>query len=438
MTRFSGPRALALTVAVCLYATPVPAAVDFVTRTPNIAPVTLADPGAVEFLFNHRISSLSTISAWPTLYLDIGVLPWLSIYSTYASKGYAAGPAGKSPVQGSHDLGISLRQSILSQGKGGLWPDAPLSVTLLQGVSTVGLKGDTSAPWYSGNLTSNSAQEALGISIGHTAGRVGLLGTVRSVAYQYAYVDNALVAQTGIRTSGTVGATLRLNDNLSLAGDWGKYFDHLAGIPAWSGALQGKLPGSQHLLAFEVSNVPTNTLGGTAQAAASTSDLFVGFAFTANLKARLLKMFVPDFLAPPPAPSEDEVSAPEVAPAAEAPAQVAAEPPAAVEPPVAVAEIPPPGAKPADEPARAPSPPPPAATPAPKVDNAALVARGKKLWDSEAAGQGCAACHEAKDLAGLGAAALKASFKSDSMADFRKLKDGDLKALAAYLKSLEK
>jgi mono/diheme cytochrome c family protein len=191
---------------------------------------------------------------------------------------------------------------------------------------------------------------------------------------------------------------------LALAGDWGKYVDGLAGIPAWSAALQGKLPGSQHLLALEVSNVPTNTPGGTAQSAASAGDLFVGFAFSASLKPRLLKMLVPDFLAPPP---ESKQESP-------AEASEAAEPAAAA----------PPG-------------PAPVAAP-PQADAAALISRGKKLFDADAAGQGCAACHEAKDLAGTGLSALRSAFKSDSMSDFKTLKESDLLALEAFLKSLKK
>ncbi len=433
MTRFSRPcTVLALTLTVGLFGAP-SHALDLVTRTPNIASLKLADPGSVEFMFNHRIPSLTTISAFPTLTFDIGVLPWLSIYSTYGSKGYAAGPVGKSPVQGSHDLGISLRQAIMTQERGGLWADAPLTLILAEGASTIGLKSDKTSPWYSSYLTSNSSQQSLGLSLGRTWGPLGLIGTVRSVAYEYAFVDSKLINQTGIRSSGMLGATLKLTDGLTLAGDYGKYFDQLEGIPAWSAALQAKIPGSRHLFALEVSNVPTNTLGGTSQAGA-LNDLFVGFAFTANLP---VSRWVGSLMKPAPTEeAQEESAAPEEmktsSPATSAPVNPVA-PPAGEAPagqtPVAQAS---PGT---DTPAPAAT----AAAPAPPaVDTAALAARGKKLFDSEAAGQGCSACHEAKDAAGWSVAKMKSAFKSDSMADFRKVKDADLKALEAYLKSVKK
>ncbi len=427
MRRFQRPGAcLALAATISLGAMPAGAA-DIVTRTPNINSVEGPAPGSVDFYFNHRMTGFvpgfAAVSSAPTIQLDIGVLPWLGVYTAYASKATATGPVGQS-VSGAHDLSIGLKQFILNQEAG-----APVSLMLHEAMGTVGLKGgDTAATqdvWYTGGLTSASPQQGLGATLGRTFGPLGLVGTVRALGYQYAVIGSTIQSTPGIRTSGALGASLAISPHLTLAGDYGKYFDALGEVPAWSAALQGQIPATPHMVAIEMTNVPTTTVSGISQAAAG--NLYVGFSFTALFQGlgRWQKMITPTWLKAAPKPEEE----PAEGSAAPAP-EIAAVPAASAA--VAVAA-------PATDSAAAPTPAPPKPAADPK-----LIARGKKVF-AEAADMGCGSCHGddarggdgAPSLVGKTVADMKAAFKGSSMETFAELKDGDLKALEAYFKSLE-
>ena len=439
IVRTSGCLAVAATVSLCGSPT---FAADIVTRTPNMGSVTLPEPGTADFEFNHRLAGLSSLSAVPTFTVDLGVLPWLSIYGVYASKAAGVAPLGMGPVRGSHDVGIGLRQSIMQQADG-----APFSLSLSEGMAAAGLKGgDPAATWSSAFLTSNSPQQGLGAMVGRTFGPLGLVGAVRAVGYQYTVIANTLYPTAGVRTSATLGATLKLTDYLSLAGDYGKYVDALGDVPAWSAAIQGQIPMTPHLGAVEGTNVPTTTRGGASQAGAF-GDYYVGFAFSVGFKgaSRWQKMFTPDFLKPPAKEEAAEETMVTSEPEPAAPAESAPVQPAPVAPAPGQAAAPAPAAT-GDTPVAAATPAPAPTKPAAPAIDPALIAKGKKLYADGAADMGCAMCHgdNAKggdggpSVVGASVATMKKAFKGDAMEPFRTLKDADLKALEAYLKSLKK
>ncbi len=388
--------ALSPVLAATMFAGPIQAA-DIVTRTPNIPSVQLPAPGTALFMFNHRMTNISAITSSPTFLIDTGLVPRLSLYVQYATTAHDLSAAGVLPVSGSHDLGLGLREAILQQSQG-----APLSMTLSEGLATAGLYGSSSnlpaSSWYSLGLYSNSPEAGAQLELARNFWPLGLVGIVRAVGYRYAIIGNKLYngGNFGFRPSAAIGATLAINKYLALAGDYGKYLDGFNEVPAWSAALQGNIPFTPHMLAIEVSNVPTTTMGGASEPA--PGQLYVGFSFSIlfNDLGRWARLVTPNW--------------PKAKPSAAAPAPSGSSPTATAAPSAT------------------------AATP-----NPALYAQGKKLFLET---EDCAACHgpnaagtdAAPRIVGKTAADIKHAVATvPAMSGFSSLSGADINAIAAYL-----
>lgn len=429
MTNLRRPGALVLAIGMSVpLLTPAALAADITTRTPNIISPVLNAPGVWDLRLSHRMSgSLNAISAMPTFTLDGTMLPWLSLRMAFATKVAAMPPAylNMGPISGNDDLNLGLREQILREDAG-----APLSIALGE---TLGSAGMTATGL---SFTSKSPEAGVDVILGRKLGPVGLVGTVRAVDARYAVFSNRMYeAGSGYyRVGGALGATLAITPYLTLAGDWGKnvlagdssapfYVDNsqsgLGGAPAWSVALQSNIPFSPHQFSIEVSNVPTTTMGGNGTTQLPPT-LYVGFGFSIAFSdlPRWQLLLAPTWFAPPKS--------------SEAPEPVAEEAPAAAATESVVAQG---GPTVSAAPEK----------PAPPKEDTALVAKGKKLYES-AAGMGCTPCHgpegKGTDAAppnrGKSAAEIKAAFGRSSMAMFAGLSEADIKALAAYLKHVAK
>ncbi len=388
--------ALSPVLAATMFAGPIEAA-DIVTRTPNIQSVQLPAPGTALFMFNHRMANISAITSSPTFLIDTGLVPRLSLYVQYATTAHDLSAAGVMPVSGSHDAGLGLREAILRQSDG-----APLSMTLSEGLATAGLYGSSStlpaASWYSLGLYTNSPEAGAQLELARNFWPLGLVGIVRAVGYRYAVVGNKLYNQGnfGYRPSAAIGATVAINKYLALSGDYGKYLDGLNEVPAWSAGLQGNIPFTPHMLAIEVSNVPSTTMGGVSEPA--PGQLYVGFSFSIlfNDLGRWARLVTPSWPKAQPTSVAPAPSASGATPSASASAGAAA-------------------------------------------PNPALYAQGKKLFLET---EDCAACHGpnaagtdmAPRIVGKTAADIKHAIATvPPMSGFSSLTSSDRDAIAAYL-----
>lgn len=359
-----------------------PALASPLQNTPNIASPVVDAPGSLAFSLTHRMQgSLTSLSNTPTFFLSTSLLPSTAIDLVYATKATLLSPATV-PLRGAHDFSVVLRQGLFREDQG-----APLTATLHAGAETAGvLKAKD------GSFSMATTLGGGGLTVSRSLGPITFLSRLNGAYFNEMTLQGAKLGAGG-RIGLSVGANYAITPFLGLAADYGKYLDGISEIPAWGAALQAAIPYTPHKLSFEVTNVPTTTLGGVNQP--DESILFWGFAFSGNFTTaeRWLKIVTPTWLEPPaqaedspeaePPAEESAAPAPESAPAPEpvamvtsAPAQpVPAKPVPAAAPvtqaPAAAAAGQPVAAPPAEAPAAAPAPAQvvraPAAPKAPKV-----------------------------------------------------------------------
>jgi len=234
---------------------------SLVYRSPNLGGTWVADGGVVQFNFLHRFyvspGPARTVSNFPTFTVAAGVGGHAMVGWHFATKGINVAGATST-----NETELFARWRVLGGPEGA--PGFTLALT----------------PAY--NLHAKSFDAEVGAA--YTAGRLTVNGAVRELTKPF--------GAAGAQAAVAGGANLRLNNYVSLSGDYAKLLggDSTA---AWSAALSFVIPGSPHTFSLQVSNVASNTIQGSSQGFLfGPVKRFYGFEFTIPLH---LNRFAPWF-----------------------------------------------------------------------------------------------------------------------------------------------
>ena len=208
------------------------AAQSVVARTPNLVGGWTAPVGVVQFNFLHRFSisdpPLRKVTNTPTFIVGTGLTNGLMV-------GFAYGSNSSLVPAYPNEWEFHARALPLSQAGG-----APLDLALQGGY----------------NVASESIDGEL--LLARSFGRLKLLGAGRAFSEGY---DG-----TEARYAVTAGASLRLTQRVSLAGDYGVLLDRAEGErPAWGAGVQIGVPFTPHSFSIHASNVGTASLEGASR-----------------------------------------------------------------------------------------------------------------------------------------------------------------------------
>ena len=274
-TLHPAPGALgALAALVALAGLPSPAAGQPMdVRSPNLEGTWTPAAHDLFFQFSHRFqvagqdADIGDLFAdgkvvnYPTFALSYGLFEGASAGFRYSSNSLIAGKVNEwqpflkfAPLRRGEEGGLSV--SVLAA-----WNDANQSAD-----------GELSAQYETGPLTVISAFRAFSDPLDRPPGE-----------------DEAELAAGG-------GASLRLNEYVSLSGDYANMFTQDDAQIGWSAGINLEIPYTPHTFALYATNVTSGTLEGLSVGADETT--FWGFEFTVRLSGqRWGRIFAPD---PPP------------------------------------------------------------------------------------------------------------------------------------------
>jgi plastocyanin len=234
--------------AVASVAVPPLAGQSLLYRAPNAGGTWVPAAGVLQFNFLHRFEVASSagghkVTNYPTFTFALGLGHGLTLGTHYATSSQVAATfrPNEFELYGRVRLGAA-------EGANGL----AIAITPAYNAAARSLDGE--------------------VGVDYTAGRVTLSVAGRGVQKPFGL--------SGGKAAASAGATLRLNDYISIGGDIGAFFD-LDTAPAWSAGINFVIPGSPHTFSLHASNSTSSTIQGSSFA---FGDVRYGFEFTIPIR----------------------------------------------------------------------------------------------------------------------------------------------------------